>query len=152
MAKIKTIEKKMNDINYKHATILLVEDDDIDAMCVQRAFQKLKIGNPIVRAKDGVEALDLLKEDSVSRPFLILLDLNMPRMGGLEMLEELRNTPQLKNNVVFVLTTSKDDEDKFAAYDKNIAGYILKENLQNGFDELVKLLDHYWRIVELPDK
>jgi DNA-binding NarL/FixJ family response regulator len=73
-------------------------------------------------------------------------------MGGLEMLKELRSDEVLKNNVVFVLTTSKDDEDKFAAYSQNIAGYILKENLQDGFDELVKLLDHYWRIVELPDR
>jgi CheY-like chemotaxis protein len=139
-------------LNYTHATILLVEDDDIDAMIVQRAFKKLRIVNPIVRAKDGIVALELLRNASVSRPYIILLDLNMPRMGGLEMLRELRGDENLKNNVVFVLTTSKDDEDKFAAYSQNIAGYILKENLQDGFDELVKLLDHYWRIVELPDR
>ena len=135
-------------LNYTDATILLVEDDDIDAMIVQRAFKKLRIINPIVRAKDGIVALDLLRNASVSRPYIILLDLNMPRMGGLEMLKELRSDEVLKNNVVFVLTTSKDDEDKFAAYSQNIAGYILKENLQDGFDELVKLLDHYWRIVD----
>lgn len=142
----------MTDINYKHATILLVEDDDIDAMIVERAFKKLRIVNPIVRAKDGILALELLRSTTVSRPYIILLDLNMPRMGGLEMLEELRGDKNLTNNVVFVLTTSKDDEDKFAAYSQNIAGYILKENLQDGFDDLVKLLDHYWRIVELPDR
>lgn len=142
----------MTTMDYKQATILLVEDDDVDAMSVKRAFKKLKIGNPIIRAKDGIVALDMLKENSISKPFLILLDLNMPRMGGLEFLAELRNDEYLKNSVVFVLTTSKDDEDKFAAYAKNIAGYVLKERLQHGFDELVKLLDHYWRIVELPDK
>lgn len=142
----------MTDINYKHATILLVEDDDIDAMIVERAFKKLRIVNPIVRAKDGILALELLRSTTVSRPYIILLDLNMPRMGGLEMLEELRGDKNLTNNVVFVLTTSKDDEDKFAAYSQNIAGYILKESLQDGFDDLVKLLDHYWRIVELPDR
>jgi CheY-like chemotaxis protein len=142
----------MTNKNYTNATILLVEDDDIDAMIVQRAFDKLRIGNPIIRAKDGIIALELLRDSSVTRPYIILLDLNMPRMGGLEMLEELRGDKNLTNNVVFVLTTSKDDEDKFAAYSQNIAGYILKENLQNGFDELVKLLDHYWRIVELPDR
>ncbi|GAA0812394.1 response regulator [Colwellia asteriadis] len=141
----------MSDNNYKPATILLVEDDDIDAMGVERAFKKLKIGNPIVRAKDGVIALELLKSGSIDKPYIMLLDLNMPRMGGLELLAELRNDKNLKNSVVFVLTTSKDDEDKLAAYDKNIAGYIVKEKLQHGFDELVKLLDHYWRIVELPD-
>jgi CheY-like chemotaxis protein len=142
----------MTDINYKHATILLVEDDDIDAMIVERAFKKLRIVNPIVRAKDGILALELLRSTTISRPYIILLDLNMPRMGGLEMLEELRGDKNLTNNVVFVLTTSKDDEDKFAAYSQNIAGYILKESLQDGFDDLVKLLDHYWRIVELPER
>ena len=142
----------MTDINYKHATILLVEDDDIDAMIVERAFKKLRIVNPIVRAKDGILALELLRSTTISRPYIILLDLNMPRMGGLEMLEELRGDKNLTNNVVFVLTTSKDDEDKFAAYSQNIAGYILKESLQDGFVDLVKLLDHYWRIVELPER
>jgi len=142
----------MSEISYKHATILLVEDDDVDAKSVERAFKKLKIVNPIVRAKDGMIALELLKKCEVSKPYLILLDLNMPRMGGLEFLAEIRKDERLKNSVVFVLTTSKDDEDKLAAYEKNIAGYIVKERLQYGFDELVKLLDHYWRIVELPEQ
>lgn len=142
----------MSEISYKHATILLVEDDDVDAKSVERAFKKLKIVNPIVRAKDGMIALELLKKCEVSKPYLILLDLNMPRMGGLEFLAEIRKDEGLKNSVVFVLTTSKDDEDKLAAYEKNIAGYIVKERLQYGFDELVKLLDHYWRIVELPEQ
>jgi CheY-like chemotaxis protein len=141
----------MSKVNYKNATILLVEDDDIDAMSVERAFKKLKIINPIIRAKDGAIALELLRSGSVPKPYLMLLDLNMPRMGGLELLAELRKDEELRNSVVFVLTTSKDDEDKFAAYNQNIAGYIVKEKLQHGFDELVKLLDHYWRIVELPD-
>ena len=142
----------MSDINYKHVTILLVEDDDVDAMSVERAFKKLKIINPIVHAKDGTIALKLLKEGTVSKPYIMLLDLNMPRMGGLELLTEVRKDEGLKNSIVFVLTTSKDDEDKLAAYDQNIAGYIVKEKLQHGFDELVKLLDHYWRLVELPDR
>ncbi len=142
----------MSDTSYKHATILLVEDDDVDAKGVERAFKKLKIVNPIVRAKDGMIALELLKKCEVSKPYLILLDLNMPRMGGLEFLAEIRKDEGLNNSVVFVLTTSKDDEDKLAAYEKNIAGYIVKERLQYGFDELVKLLDHYWRIVELPEQ
>lgn len=142
----------MSNEDYKHATILLVEDDDIDAKIVERAFKKLRIANPVIRAKDGVMALEILRSSAISRPYIILLDLNMPRMGGLEMLEELRGDKNLTNNVVFVLTTSKDDKDKFAAYSQNIAGYILKESLQNGFDDLVKLLDHYWRIVELPNR
>ncbi len=141
----------MDNSNYKGATILLAEDDDIDAKIVERAFKKLRIANPIVRAKDGVMALELLRNGTVSCPYIILLDLNMPKMGGLEMLEELRRDEKLSDSIVFVLTTSKDDEDKTAAYNQNIAGYIVKERLQNGFDELVKLLDYYWRIVELPE-
>jgi CheY-like chemotaxis protein len=141
----------MSNVNYKDATILLVDDDDVDVITVKRAFKKLRIANPIIRAKDGVMALEFLRNGTVPKPYIILLDLNMPKMGGLEMLEELRSDKALHQSVVFVLTTSKDDEDKVAAYNKNIAGYILKEKVQNDFDELVKLLDCYWRIVELPD-
>lgn len=74
----------------------------------------------------------------------------MPRMGGLELLNTIRNSPQLELSVVFVLTTSKDDEDKFKAYQHHIAGYIVKESLDEGFEQLVQMLDHYWRLVELP--
>ncbi|WP_413701676.1 response regulator [Psychromonas sp. KJ10-10] len=140
----------MKNENYKDATILLVEDDDIDAKMVARAFKKLRIANPIVRAKDGVVALELLRDDTVVNPYIILLDLNMPRMGGIAFLEEIRKDATLNTSIVFVLTTSKDDEDKVVAYNHNIAGYVVKERLENGFEELVKLLDCYWRIVELP--
>ena len=140
----------MDNKNYKPAAILLVEDDDIDAMSVKRAFQRMKIANPIVRAKDGVDALEMLQNGDVKHPYLILLDLNMPRMGGLELLDTIRNDPQLETSVVFVLTTSKDDEDKIAAYKHHVAGYIVKERLDEGFEQLVKMLDHYWRLVELP--
>lgn len=142
----------MDELNYKPAAILLVEDDDIDALSVMRAFSRLKIANPIVRAKDGIEALEILKNQEIEHPYLILLDLNMPRMGGLELLNTLRHDPSLESSVVFVLTTSKDDEDKLAAYKQHIAGYIVKEKLDDGFEDLVKLLDHYWRLVELPVK
>jgi CheY-like chemotaxis protein len=140
----------VDNIKYKPASILLVDDDDIDAMSVQRAFSRMKIANPIVRAKDGIEALDILRNGGVKQPYLILLDLNMPRMGGLELLNTIRSDPQLESNVVFVLTTSKDDEDKLAAYKHHVAGYIVKEKLDEGFEQLVKMLDHYWRLVELP--
>jgi|TARA_B110000008_G_scaffold160511_1_gene161203 CheY-like chemotaxis protein len=140
----------VNNKKFKPASILLVEDDDIDAMSVQRAFQRMKIANPIVRAKDGIEALDILLKGGIEQPYLILLDLNMPRMGGLELLDTIRNNPQLELSVVFVLTTSKDDEDKIKAYKHHVAGYIVKEKLDEGFEQLVKMLDHYWRLVELP--
>ena len=136
--------------DYESAGILLVEDDDIDARGVKRALEKLRIGNPLFRAKDGIEALELLENREVDKPYIILLDLNLPRMGGLEFLTHLRKNPLFDNSVVFVLTTSKDDEDKYAAYKQHVAGYIVKEKLDHGFDALIELLDHYWRIVELP--
>lgn len=140
----------MNSKLYKEVSILLVEDDDIDAMGIERALKKLRLANPYFRARDGIEGLTILKNQEVGRPFIILLDLNMPRMNGLEMLTELRKDPKLTDSVVFVLTTSNDDQDKAAAYKEHIAGYIVKSRLDSDFTELLQLLDHYWRLVELP--
>lgn len=140
----------MSDKILKPVNLLLVEDDDIDAMAVDRALKKLRMANPLHRARDGVEALDLLHTKKIPSPFIILLDLNMPRMGGLEMLDVLRSDSELCESVVFVLTTSKSDEEITAAYRKNIAGYIVKSTLDRDFDQLLQLLTHYWRLVELP--
>lgn len=138
---------------YKEVTILLVDDDDVDVMGIERALKKLKIGNPLVRARDGLEALKLLRDPhAVRRPYIVLLDLNMPRMSGLEMLAALRNDPMLNSAVVFVLTTSNDDEDKVKAYQQHVAGYIVKSQVGDGFLRVLEMLDHYWRVVELPNQ
>jgi CheY-like chemotaxis protein len=134
----------------KPVTLLLVEDDDIDAMGVERALKRRRIVNPLFRARDGVEALELLRSGAVARPYMILLDLNMPRMGGLEFIAEVRQDPRLSNSVVFVLTTSKSDEDLSAAYRSHVAGYIVKSEIGDSFGNLVQMLDAYWQIVELP--
>ena len=111
----------------------------------------LKILNPIFRVRNGIEALTLLREESkISPPYIILLDINMPKMNGLEMLAELRLDEKLKRAVVFVLTTSKADEDRIEAYNHNVAGYIIKNQLGDGFLKVMGMLDHYWRVVELP--
>ena len=133
--------------------ILLVEDDLVDQMSVERAFNRLKIANPIHVANDGVEALEMLRGENgppIPKPFIILLDWNLPRMPGIEFLQELRSDPELKDSVVFVLTTSKAEEDKAAAYELNVAGYIVKEHVGEQFLNVVTMLGHYWRIVELP--
>lgn len=141
----------MNREKYNEVAILLIEDDDVDAMGVRRALKTMKIINPLFRAKDGVEAFQMLKgENPIPRPFLILLDLNMPRMNGLEFLQQLRQDPVLQDSIVFVLTTSKSDEDIVAAYRQHIAGYILKKQVENGFLDMLKMLDHFWRVVEMP--
>ncbi|MCG7497229.1 response regulator [Vibrio sp. Of7-15] len=142
----------MTSSQYNTVSILLVEDDDVDAMGIKRALNKLRVANPLHRACDGIEALSILREEKIQHPYLILLDLNMPRMSGLEMLEELRADPQLTDSIVFVLTTSKDDEDIMAAYKEHISGYIVKSQLNPDFTELFELLDHYWRLVEFPTR
>lgn len=136
---------------YKEVTILLIEDDDVDVMGVERALKKLKILNPIVRARDGIEGLALLRDpQAVKRPYIVLLDLNMPRMNGLEMLAALREDQALSSAVVFVLTTSNEDQDKVSAYQQHVAGYILKSQVGDGFLRVMDMLDHYWRVVEFP--
>lgn len=139
------------DSEYKEVNLLMIEDDDIDATALKRALHKLKLLNPIYRARDGLEAIEILRAGSIPSPYIILLDLNMPRMNGLEFLEELRSDPVLTQAIVFVLTTSKSDEDIFAAYREHVAGYLLKQRMDNDFLQVVSLLNHYWRIVEMPN-
>jgi len=132
------------------ATLLLVEDDDVDVMSIKRGFSKQRIANPIVRAHDGLEALEMLQTGTVKPPYIILLDLQMPRMNGLEFLEALRSDPQLSNSVVFVLTTSKAEEDLTATYRQHIAGYFVKDECGSNFLQIIGMLDGYWKIVHLP--
>jgi CheY-like chemotaxis protein len=132
----------------------LVEDNAVDQEAVQRAFERHRIANPIVVAADGIEALALLRgtdgKTKLPRPYLVLLDLNMPRLNGVELLREIRGDAALHDSIVFVLTTSKRDEDRMASYNLNVAGYIVKSDVGAGFIRLIELLDHYWRIVEFP--
>jgi CheY-like chemotaxis protein len=136
------------------AQLLHVEDDDLDIIGLQRAFKAAKIANPITVAHDGFEALEMLRGTNgrtrLSRPYIVLLDLNLPRMDGLEFLKELRNDEELKKSVVFIMTTSDADEDKVKAYNLGVAGYILKSNSANAFLKATTLLDTYWRVVEFP--
>src|SRR5262245_51307704 len=100
-----------SDVNF-----LIVDDDQVDVQAIQRGLQKQRIANPVHVARDGVEALQMLRGEggvaNVPRPYLILLDLHMPRMDGLQFLRELRKDPELTDSVVFVLTTSATEEDK----------------------------------------
>ena len=130
---------------------MLVDDDDVDVMGIERALKKLKILNPLVRAKDGLAALEILRRPGgIAHPYIILLDINMPRMSGIEVLAELRRDESLNKSVVFVLTTSCEDEDKAAAYAQHVAGYIVKEEAGDSLMRAITMLDCYWRVVELP--
>lgn len=132
------------------AHVLLIEDNDVDIEGVRRAFRKRSIANPLVVARDGKAGLDLLRSGAIPRPFVILLDLNLPRMTGIEFLDALRDDLHLHDSVVFVLTTSKRAEDMVAAYQLNVAGYIVKSDAGEGFSNLAEMLKSYWRVVELP--
>lgn len=131
--------------------ILLVEDDDVDVMNVQRAFRKNNIANPLFLAGNGVEALAKLRGSEIPRERrIVLLDLNMPQMNGIEFLRELRNDPELRATPVIVLTTSNDERDRIEAYNLNVAGYILKPVTFSNFCEVMAALNKYWALVELP--
>jgi len=140
----------------KMLNILLVEDDDLDVMNVRRAFKKNNITNPLHVAGNGLEALDMLRgvdggpPDVPAERRLILLDLNMPKMNGIEFLRELRADPTLGFIPVIVLTTSDEDRDKVEAYQLSVAGYILKPVTLAHFIETMATLNKYWTLSEVP--
>ena len=132
-------------------SIMLVEDDEVDIMNVKRAFKKNNITNPIMVARNGLEALDMLTKPGIALPKVIILDINMPRMNGIEFLKEIKKDEKLKMISVFVMTTSNQDSDKIKAYDLNVAGYILKPLSFEKFVTSVATLNSYWSLCERPD-
>ena len=135
--------------------ILLVEDDLVDVMNVQRAFKKGNITNPLFLAGNGLEALEILRNVSAGIDMpryrrLVLLDLNMPKMGGLEFLKELRADPKINQTPVIVLTTSDQERDRIEAYNLNVAGYILKPVTFVNFAETMITVNRYWTLCEVP--
>jgi CheY-like chemotaxis protein len=139
----------------KQTSLLLIDDDEVDVMTVKRAFKKNNITNPLYVVGNGVEALALLRSDNLHERLpgsrrLILLDLNMPKMGGIEFLRELRADPNLRLLPVIVLSTSNEDKDKVEAYNLNVAGYIIKPVTFSKFVEAMATLNKYWMLNELP--
>jgi len=134
--------------------ILLVEDDDGDAMAVERTFRMPRIAQSIVRAGDGIEALQMLKgtdgHPRLRKPYLLLVDLNLPRMNGIQLITAIRQDHELHDAVIFILTTSNRQQDKSAAYALNVAGYVLKEKAGEDLRSLFRLVDGYRSLVELP--
>jgi CheY-like chemotaxis protein len=131
--------------------ILLVDDDEVDVMTVKRAFAKANITNPIFVATNGIEALELLRSTRLpAARRVVLLDLNMPKMNGIELLRELRKDPALAPTTVVVLTTSNEDRDRVEAYRLNVAGYLLKPVTFQTFAEVMAALNKYWTLQEMP--
>jgi CheY-like chemotaxis protein len=141
-------------MNHDRVTVLLVEDDDVDAEAVMRSIRRSQIPVDVVWVEDGVEALDVLRGQhgyqSIERPVIVLLDLNMPRMDGFEFLHALRSDRDLRDLVVFVLSTSSADADRTRAYHENIAGYLVKSSVGPQFSRLARMLLSYQTAVTLP--
>lgn len=137
--------------------VLLVEDDLVDVKTIQRAFKQHKLSNPLFVTTNGVEALAFLRHEGdytepakAPRPGMILLDVNMPVMNGIEFLKEIKADPELKRIPVIMLTTSKEESDRMQSYDLGAAGYIAKPADFPRFLEAIKVIDLYWSLCELP--
>lgn len=131
--------------------LLLVDDDEVDVLNVKRALERGRITNQLWVASDGHEGLELLRGGELPRERrLVLLDINMPRMNGIEMLRELRADPELQMTPVVILTTSNDDRDRIESFRLNVAGYLLKPVTFVSFVELMTALNRYWTLVEFP--
>lgn len=143
------------DMKQKAATILIVDDDEIDVEALRRALRRAKVENPTEVAHDGLAALECLRGSDESpplrKPYVILLDINMPRMDGFEFLSVIRNDESLRDSVVFMFSTSADPRDIERAYKEHSAsGYIVKQNAGRGFQGLVGMIDRYCSVVHLP--
>ena len=122
----------------------------VDAMTVRRAIKELRIANPLQHVENGEEALAYLNDPSQIRPCLILLDLNMPVMNGIEFLQVAKADPELKRTPVVALTTSDEQEDKVESFDLGVAGYMRKPVEYQQFVEIMRTIDAYWTISESP--
>lgn len=135
-------------------TFLVVEDDKVDFMDFERTLKALKIQNPVVRAEDGVFALNLLRgengPDKIEGEFIVFLDINLPRMGGIEFLKELRADKNLKDTMVYMMSTSESNEDLINTAKYNIAGYVVKSDAEGGLREVFDEIDFHWTISALP--
>ncbi len=131
--------------------ILLIEDDLIDVMTVNRVFDELNIKNDIIHKQNGEEAIKYLQSNNHESPCIILLDLNMPVMNGIEFLEEAKNDDELKKIPVIVLTTSNDERDVAESYELGAAGYMIKTAEYRDFVSTIKEIESYWTLSELPD-
>lgn len=129
--------------------VLLLEDDTVDAMAVKKAIRDLNVGNPLIHFLNGLDALDYLNNPDNPKPCVILLDLNMPRMNGVEFLKAVKAVPVLQCIPVVALTTSKAETDKTACFDNGVAGYIVKPSDYEGFLTAIKILNMYWSLNEI---
>lgn len=134
--------------------IVLIDDDEVDVEAVARLLRKHRLPYDLVTFSNGSEAKNALAgsfgQELAKQPYLILLDLNMPRMNGIELLDWLRAQPHLRRAIVFAFTTSEAQQDCRAAYDRQVAGYLVKSHLGSGYAALARILDTYTHAVLFP--
>jgi CheY-like chemotaxis protein len=131
--------------------ILLVDDDRIDVMTTIRALKEINVSNPVQTCENGEVALEYLLDPANPRPCIIILDLNMPRMNGVEFLQKRHEYPKLRSIPVIVMTTSDDEQDKLSSYELGAVGYILKPVVYESFVKAVTVLNMYWTLSELSE-
>jgi CheY-like chemotaxis protein len=131
--------------------IMLVEDDQVDAMTLKRALRDLKVTNNLIHRTNGEEALEYLRDENNIKPCVIFLDLNMPKMNGLEFLQIAKADSNLRSIPVIVFTTSKNEWDRFESFDHNAAGYIVKPADYKSFVDAIRTVELYWTLSEFPD-
>jgi CheY-like chemotaxis protein len=130
--------------------ILLVDDDEVDIMTIRRALKEIHVVNPSVSRENGEQALAYLRDSANETPCLILLDLNMPVMNGIEFLQVVKSDDQLKRFPVVVLTTSEEEQDKVNSFNFGVAGYMAKPVNYRQFVEMMRSIDLYWSCSEMP--
>jgi CheY-like chemotaxis protein len=138
------------DMNNSSKPILLIEDDQVDVMTVVRALKETGVVNPVVSVENGEAALAYLRDPAREQPCIILLDLNMPIMNGIEFLQVAKRDGALRSIPVVVLTTSAEQQDKASSFDCGVAGYMAKPVDYRRFVEVVRSIDLYWTISEMP--
>lgn len=131
-------------------SILLIEDDIVDILTVKRALKDMNMSNPLIVKRNGLEALEYLKTLDTKEPMLILLDINMPKMNGIEFLREFRAIERLATIPVVVLTTSRDRYDRLASFKLHCSGYMIKPVAYSQFLESMKTIKKYWEMSEFP--
>ncbi|MDO9034403.1 MAG: response regulator [Methanoregula sp.] len=132
-------------------SILLVEDDIVDMMSVKRALKDINVTNPLYHVENGIEALEYLADKEKPKPTIILLDLNMPKMGGIEFLSIMKKDEAIKRIPVVILTTSRAEYDKIQSYNLGVAGYMIKPVDYQQFMEVIRAMCMYWTLSEVSE-
>jgi CheY-like chemotaxis protein len=130
--------------------LLLIEDDQVDVMTIRRALKEIHVANAVVHRENGEDAIAYLRDPANEKPCIILLDLNMPIMNGIEFLQVVKNDDQLRRFPVIVLTTSEEQQDKLNSFNLGVAVYMAKPVDYRQFVEVMRSIDLYWTISEIP--